>query len=73
MTDKKYYRYDNNIKIEMTDDEVVELKNQQSLWLAAEAARQAELDALAAARESAISKLSALGLSEVEIKALVGA
>jgi hypothetical protein len=34
---------------------------------------QAEQDAKAAAKESAIAKLSVLGLSEDEIKALVGA
>lgn len=38
-----------------------------------ESLEQAEADARAAARESAISKLSALGLSEDEIRALVGA
>jgi Holliday junction resolvasome RuvABC DNA-binding subunit len=39
----------------------------------AEAARQAEQDAKAAAKESALTKLQALGLSEAEIRALVGA
>jgi hypothetical protein len=38
----------------------------------AEAARQAEQDAKAAAKESALTKLQALGLSEAEAKQIVG-
>lgn len=38
----------------------------------AEAARQAEQDAKAAARESALTKLQALGLTEEEINAILG-
>jgi hypothetical protein len=36
------------------------------------AARQAEQDAKAAAKESALTKLQALGLSEAEAKQIVG-
>jgi hypothetical protein len=39
---------------------------------AEEAARQAEQDAKAAAKESALTKLQALGLSEAEAKQIVG-
>jgi Holliday junction resolvasome RuvABC DNA-binding subunit len=38
----------------------------------AEVARQAEQDAKAAAKESALTKLQALGLSEAEAKQIVG-
>jgi hypothetical protein len=38
-----------------------------------ELVKETELDAKVAAKESAVAKLSALGLTEVEIKALVGA
>ena len=46
---------------------------QWELDQAAEAARQVEQDAKAAAKDSALTKLQALGLTEDEIKALVGA
>jgi hypothetical protein len=46
---------------------------QWELDQAAEVARQVEQDAKAAAKESALTKLQALGLTEDEIKALVGA
>lgn len=60
-------------RIELTGEALDAFLEQRAKDQAEADARQAEVDALAAARESAISKLSALGLSEVEIKALVGA
>jgi hypothetical protein len=62
------------------DDQVIELTGQakedfiadRELMQAEAAARQVEQDAKVAAKESAIAKLAALGLSEDEIKALVG-
>lgn len=44
-----------------------------SLWDEVQSMIQTELDAKAAAKESAKAKLAALGLTEIEIKALVGA
>jgi DNA-binding NarL/FixJ family response regulator len=40
------------------------------LWPSVEAAQQAQAEAKAAARESALAKLAALGLTEAEIAAL---
>jgi len=51
---------------EMTDEEYTEYKVQQT----ANAAAQAEVDAKVAARESALAKLAALGLTADEIAAL---
>ena len=42
----------------------------EELWPAAQEAQQAEQDAKAAARQSALAKLAALGLTEEEIGAL---
>ena len=61
-------------------DQVIELTGQaleyflidRAATQAEQEARKAEQDVKAAAKESAIAKLSALGLSEDEIKALVG-
>ena len=50
----------------MTTEEHTAYKAQQT----ANAARQAELDSKVAARESALAKLAALGLSAEEIAAL---
>ena len=63
------------------DDQVVELQGAElEAFIANKAqiqverdALQAEQDAKAAAKESALTKLQALGLTEDEIKALVGA
>jgi hypothetical protein len=62
------------------DDQVIELQGealdafleQRAIDQAEEAARQAEQDAKAAAKESALTKLQALGLSEAEAKQIVG-
>jgi hypothetical protein len=43
-----------------------------SLWDEVQSMVQAELDAKAAAKESALTKLQALGLSEAEAKQIVG-
>lgn len=51
---------------EMTDDEYTEYKAQQK----ASATAEAEAKAKIAARESALSKLASLGLSQEEIDAL---
>ena len=53
--------------VPLTDEEIV--FNEMAALEAA--ARQADQDAMAAARESALVKLTALGLSEEEVKALI--
>ena len=53
--------------VPLTDEEI--LFNEMAALEAA--ARQADQDAMAAARESALVKLTALGLSEEEVKALI--
>ena len=52
---------------ELTDKEVAE---SQKEYLAIEATKKAEQDAKTAARQSALAKLAALGLTEEEIGAL---
>lgn len=59
--------------VELTDDEIAE---REAMAAQAEAERLAEEQAKAnrqTARESAITKLEALGLTEAEISAIVGA
>lgn len=51
---------------EMTDEEIADHKEIEAAALAAEAERQAKI----AARESALAKLAALGLTQKEIDAL---
>lgn len=53
---------------EATADEIIAIEAAH----AAAAAEQAKVEAAASARASAIAKLGALGLSDTEIKALVG-
>jgi len=50
----------------LTTDEIAE----RELWKAEAEARQAEADAKATARESALAKLAALGLTADEVAAL---
>jgi hypothetical protein len=57
------------IEREMNDEEFVQWELDQTK----SAAYQTEQDAKVAAKESALTKLQALGLTEDEIKALVGA
>jgi hypothetical protein len=56
------------VEREMNDDEYFVWQKDQ----AESATRQAEQDAKAAAKESALTKLQALGLSEAEAKQIVG-
>jgi hypothetical protein len=55
--------------IPLTDAEIAEA---QAKYAQAEAERNIKKEAEAAAKTSALSKLSALGLTEAEIKALTG-
>ena len=59
-----------NERIELTGTELADFLADQSDQLAQVAAQQAELDAKAAARESALAKLADLGLTAEEIAAL---
>ena len=56
--------------IELTGADLTAFKAQRTKDQAEAAARQAEIDARVAARESALAKLAALGLSAEEIAAL---
>ena len=70
---EKIFAHRNNERIEITGAELEAFLADSAQLQATVVARQAEQDAMAAAKESAINKLSVLGLSENEIKALVGA
>jgi hypothetical protein len=59
-------------RIELQGVELEAFLADRELMQAEAAARQAEQDAKAAAKESALTKLQALGLSEAEAKQIVG-
>ncbi len=61
---------DGNTVIELTGDDLTAFKAQRAKDLVAAQARQAQADAKAAARESALAKLAALGLTADEIASL---
>ena len=60
------------IKKEFTPEELKAYNAEQKKIQAERAAIQAEAEAKEAARQSALSKLAALGLTEDEIKAIAG-
>ena len=62
----------NDERVELTGQALEDFLADRAQIQAAEAARQAEQDAKAAAKESALTKLQALGLSEAEAKQIVG-
>ena len=59
-------------RIELTGQALEDFLADRAQMQAEEAARQAEQEAKAAAKESALTTLQALGLTEEEIKALIG-
>jgi hypothetical protein len=59
-------------EVELTDEEIAQREADALAFAEAEAARKAEEDAKAAAKASAQAKLAALGLSEDEVKAIIG-
>ena len=59
--------------VELTDEEIAQREADAAAAAEAEVARQAEEQATAAAKQSAQDKLKSLGLSDLEIAALVGA
>ena len=63
---------DNGIDREATPDEVAYINEAQTAAQADTAARKVQADAKAAALASARAKLADLGLTEAEVKALVG-
>jgi hypothetical protein len=56
----------------MTADEIADYETRQAAAQADAAAHAAAVEAQTAARASALTKLAALGLTEEEIKAIVG-
>ena len=63
---------DQEIEREMTTEELAVYEANQAEYLRLEKERQDTLKSKLDARQSAISKLSALGLTESEINALIG-
>ena len=57
-------------EIELTAEEIADMEAAQAQFLADQAAQEAEQLAIAEAKESAITKLAALGLTPEEITAL---
>jgi len=64
---------DNGVEREMTSQERAEYEAWSAQAQAEEARQKAEDEARETARKSALSKLAALGLTEAEIAALLGA
>lgn len=60
------------IERDFTEEEILQRAADLAAWQEAEEARIAEEEAKAAAKTSAVQKLSTLGLTEEEIKALLG-
>ena len=72
ISNEQIFIQDGNERIELTGDALETFLADRELMQAEAAARQVEQDVKAAAKESAKAKLAALGLTEVEILALVG-
>ena len=60
------------VERDRTPDEQAQYETDQAAAVVAEQEREAVEAARVAARESAVAKLSALGLNEVEINAMMG-
>ena len=58
--------------VELTADEIAEVEKAKAAYEAAEAERAAAEEAKAEAKASGLAKLTALGLTEEEVKAIVG-
>jgi hypothetical protein len=59
-------------EVELTAEELAQRESDAAAFAEQEAIREADLAAKAAAKVSATTKLKELGLSDVEIEALVG-
>ena len=62
----------NGIEIELTEQEIIEREQRQLISRTKKAEEDNRLVLEQQKKQSAISKLSALGLTEAEIKALIG-
>ncbi len=71
MTEQIFVQRDNE-RIELQGAELETFLADRELMQVEAAARKAEQDAKAAAKESALTKLQALGLTEAEAKQIVG-
>lgn len=58
-------------EVELTAEEIAQREADASAWAVAEAEREAEATAKAEAKASAVAKLSALGLTEGEVAAIL--
>lgn len=72
MTKEQIFVQINNERVELTGQALEDFLADREVLQQETATRKAEEDAKAAAKESAKAKLAALGLTEVEILALVG-
>jgi hypothetical protein len=72
MATEQIFVHRNGERIELQGAELEAFLADRALMQAESATRQAEQDAKAAAKESALTKLQALGLSEAEAKQIVG-
>jgi hypothetical protein len=72
MMSEQIFIQDGDERVELTGEALENFLADRAQLQAEEAARQAEQDAKAAAKESALTKLQALGLSEAEAKQIVG-
>jgi len=72
MTIEQIFVQINDERVELTGQALEDFLADRAQMQAEEAVRQAEQDAKAAAKESALTKLQALGLSEAEAKQIVG-
>jgi hypothetical protein len=72
MMSEKIFTQIGSERVELTGQALEEFLADRAQIQAESAARQAEQDAKAAAKESALTKLQALGLSEAEAKQIVG-
>jgi hypothetical protein len=72
INNEKIFVQINNERVELQGAELEAFLTDRTRIQAEEAAREAEQDAKAAAKESALTKLQALGLSEAEAKQIVG-
>ena len=58
-------------EVELTAEEIAQAEEDAQAFAAEQAARQAELDAKEAARQSALAKLAGLGLTAEEAEAII--
>jgi hypothetical protein len=72
MTTEQIFVQIGNERIELTGQALEDFLADRAQLQVEFAAREAEQDAKAAAKESALTKLQALGLSEAEAKQIVG-